>query len=99
MPRQVKVGDVLYREGEGDCDFFVIVEGKVALIEDSGASEQVIGIHGPRRFLGELGLITGQRVSCRRWLSSPARCSSSLWTGCARSSPKIRSSATRFCAR
>lgn len=62
VPRQVKVGDVLYREGEGDCDFFVIVEGKVALIEDSGASEQVIGIHGPRRFLGELGLITGQRV-------------------------------------
>ena len=62
VPRQVKVGDVLFREGEGDCDFFVIVEGKVALIEDSGASEQLIGIHGPRRFLGELGLITGQSV-------------------------------------
>src|ERR1700691_1779951 len=59
--RQVKVGDVLYREGEGGCDFFVILEGKVALIEDSGTGEQVIGIHGPRRFLGEIGLITGQR--------------------------------------
>ena len=62
VPRQIKVGDVLYREGQGDCDFFVIVEGKVAVIEDSGAGEQVIGIHGPRRFLGELGLITGQRM-------------------------------------
>ena len=36
--------------------------GKVVLCEDSGAGEQVIGVHGPRRFLGELGLITGQRV-------------------------------------
>ena len=62
VPRQIKVGDVLYREGQGDCDFFVIVEGKVALIEDSGSGEQVIGVHGPRRFLGELGLITGQRM-------------------------------------
>src|SRR6201992_1675231 len=62
VPRQVKVGDVLYREGEGDCDFCVIFEGKVALIEDSGAGEQMIGIHGPRRFLGELGLISGQPV-------------------------------------
>src|ERR1700722_19923020 len=46
VPRQVKLGDVLYREGEGDCDFFVIVEGKVALLQDSGAGEQIIGIHG-----------------------------------------------------
>ncbi len=60
--RRVKVGEVLYREGEGDCDFFVIVSGKVALIQDSGAGEQIIGVHGPRRFLGELGLISGQPV-------------------------------------
>jgi thioredoxin reductase (NADPH) len=62
VPRRVKVGDVLYREGDGNCDFYVIIDGKVALIEESGADEQVIGIHGPRRFLGELGLITGQKV-------------------------------------
>jgi thioredoxin reductase (NADPH) len=60
--RQVKPGDVLFREGEGNCDFFVILEGKVALVEESEAGERVIGVHGPRRFLGELGLITGQAV-------------------------------------
>ena len=56
------LGDVLYREGDGNCDFFVILEGKVAVIEESSGEERVIGVHGPRRFLGELGLVTGQSV-------------------------------------
>ena len=60
--RRIKPGDVLYREGDGNCDFFVILEGKVAIVEESGAGERVIGVHGPRRFLGELGLVTGQAV-------------------------------------
>ena len=58
----MKPGDVLYREGEGNCDFFVILEGKVAVIEESSAGRALIGVHGPRRFLGELGLVTGQSV-------------------------------------
>jgi thioredoxin reductase (NADPH) len=55
----VRPGDVLYREGDGNCDFFVILEGKVAIVEESGTGERVIGVHGPGRFLGELGLVTG----------------------------------------
>ena len=58
--RQVKAGDVLFREGDGNCDFFVILEGKVALVEESDDGERVIAVHGPGRFLGELGVITGQ---------------------------------------
>ncbi len=60
--RRVKAGDVLYREGDGNCDFFVILAGKVAVVEESEEGERVVGVHGPRRFLGELGLITGQAV-------------------------------------
>ena len=60
--RRVRRGDVLFREGDGNCDFFVILEGKVAVVEESGAGEEVIGVHGPGRFLGELGLVTGQTV-------------------------------------
>jgi thioredoxin reductase (NADPH) len=60
--RRVRRGDVLHREGDGNCDFFVILEGKVAVVEESEAGEEVIGVHGPGRFLGELGLITGQAV-------------------------------------
>ena len=60
--RRVSLGDVLYREGDGNCDFFVILEGKVAVVEESGTGQEVIGVHGPGRFLGELGLITGQAM-------------------------------------
>ena len=60
--RPVKRGEVLYREGDGNCDFFVILDGKVAVTEESSDEERLIGIHGPRRFLGELGLVTGQSV-------------------------------------
>jgi thioredoxin reductase (NADPH) len=59
--RRVQRGDVLFREGDTRYDFFVILSGKVAIVEghDSGR-ERTIGVHGERRFLGELNLLTGQ---------------------------------------
>jgi thioredoxin reductase (NADPH) len=54
-------GEVLYREGDQHCDFFAVLAGTVALVEGYGQPEQrVIGVHGPRRFLGDLNLFTGQ---------------------------------------
>ncbi|MCO5995709.1 FAD-dependent oxidoreductase [Actinoallomurus rhizosphaericola] len=49
-------GDVLFRQGEPDYDFFVVLEGSVAMVD----ADEVIRVHGPGRFLGELGLLTGQ---------------------------------------
>jgi thioredoxin reductase (NADPH) len=60
--RRVRRGDVLYREGDGNSDFFVILEGKVAVVEESEEGQRLVGLHGPGRFLGELGLVTGQTV-------------------------------------
>src|ERR1700744_588801 len=60
--RRVNDGDILYREGDGNGDFFVILGGSVAVVEESEEGERVVGVHGPYRFLGELGLITGQAV-------------------------------------
>ena len=55
-------GHVLFREGDRECDFFVILSGKVAIVEGFGGEEHVISVHGSRRFLGELNLLTGQAV-------------------------------------
>jgi thioredoxin reductase (NADPH) len=60
--QRVRDADILYREGDGNGGFFVILAGKVAVVEESEEGERVVGVHGPRRFLGELGLITGQAV-------------------------------------
>jgi thioredoxin reductase (NADPH) len=61
--REVQAGDVLYHEGDGSCDFFVILSGKVAIVEEiEGPHERVVSVHGPGRFLGEISLLTGQAV-------------------------------------
>ncbi|WP_433087400.1 FAD-dependent oxidoreductase [Dactylosporangium sp. CA-052675] len=52
--------EVLIREGEENYDFFVVLAGKVANVDGFGGDERIISVHGPKRFLGELSLITGQ---------------------------------------
>jgi thioredoxin reductase (NADPH) len=54
--RHTEADEVLFRAGDVDYDFFVVLEGKVAAESDDG----VIAVHGPGRFLGELSLLTGQ---------------------------------------
>lgn len=58
--RSVSPGEVLYREGDRNSALLVILKGRVALTELSGAGQRIVGIHGPRRFLGDLGLVTGE---------------------------------------
>ena len=53
-------GDVLFRQGDLQCDFIVVLEGTVAIVEGSGRDERVLSIHGPGRFLGEIAILTGQ---------------------------------------
>lgn len=54
-------GDVLLVEGRPDEAFHVVLAGRVAIVRAFGTPEQqVVRVHGPGRFLGELGLLTGQ---------------------------------------
>ena len=49
------------REGDRNCDFYVVLAGPVAVVEGRGTPEErVIGVHGHGRFLGELSLLTGE---------------------------------------
>ncbi|WP_214367569.1 FAD-dependent oxidoreductase [Pseudonocardia sp. H11422] len=66
--RATSRGEVLITEGEPDETFYVLLSGRVAAVEAYGTPEQrVIRVHGPGRFLGELGLLTGQ-VAFLTWL-------------------------------
>ncbi len=58
--RPTQPGQVLCREGDRGCEFFVLLAGKVAAVEDHGGPEErVLHVHGQGRFLGELDLLTG----------------------------------------
>ena len=60
--RKVEQGEVLFAAGDESSDFFVIESGAVTIVQGLGEENRVIAVHGQHRFLGELGLLTGQRL-------------------------------------
>jgi thioredoxin reductase (NADPH) len=60
--RPVQSGDVLFSAGDAATDFFVIESGAVAIVQGAGRENRVIAVHGQHRFLGELGMLIGQRL-------------------------------------
>lgn len=59
--RAVARGTVLIAEGEPEDTFYVVLSGRVAVAEAVGTPDQRIArVHGPGRFLGDLGMLTGQ---------------------------------------
>ena len=58
--RRTRPNEVLYRTGDLNCDFFVVLDGTVAMVEEyGGEQERLISVHGRGRFLGGIGLLTG----------------------------------------
>ena len=56
-------GEVLFAAGDLTYDLFVVLAGEVRLIERHGQpGETIITAYGPSQFLGEIGLLTGQRA-------------------------------------
>ena len=60
--QEVEAGDYLYRAGDVGYDFFVVLSGRVEIVLDAEGERRLITTHGPGKFLGELNLLTGQRV-------------------------------------
>src|SRR5436190_14807640 len=61
--RRTAEGEVLFADGDKTYDFFVLLSGRVAIIQSAGTpKERVIGVHGEGRFLGELNLLSGEAV-------------------------------------
>ncbi|MFF1830744.1 FAD-dependent oxidoreductase [Paenarthrobacter sp. NPDC058040] len=69
--RDTSAGEDVIHEGNIDADFFVILQGKVLVVEGlhadgegqpagPGRGTRILEVHGPGRFLGELGLVEGQ---------------------------------------
>lgn len=69
--RATTAGEVLTHEGESGGYFFVILQGTVLVVEglpdvrseqpaELGPDTRILEVHGPGRFLGELGLVEGQ---------------------------------------
>ena len=61
-PMTFAAGEYLFEEGRADYPLFVLLDGRVDIVRRIEGSEVVIVTHVPGAFLGELGLLTGQRT-------------------------------------
>lgn len=69
--RRVEVGEYLYREGDLAYDFYVVLTGLVEIVISADGEERLIATHGAGRFLGELNLLTRQRVFVSARVAEP----------------------------
>ena len=58
--RAYEAGAILFGEGDPTYDFYVVIEGRVAVVDDLGTPrERLVVEHGPGNFIGEYNLLAG----------------------------------------
>jgi thioredoxin reductase (NADPH) len=60
--RETEEGEVLFRAGDTENDFIVVLEGEVKVGDDFPGEWRTIGTFHEGRFLGELNMLTGQAM-------------------------------------
>ena len=60
--RAVEAGDILFRAGDASYDFMVVLEGEVEIVRPDRESESILATWGAGQFLGELNMLTRQRL-------------------------------------
>jgi thioredoxin reductase (NADPH) len=63
--RSAVAGELLFDQGEVNIPFFVVLSGSIEVIHPSMGVEQVITVHGPNEFTGEVDLLSGGRSLVR----------------------------------
>jgi thioredoxin reductase (NADPH) len=60
--KQTEAGQVLFRAGDTSCDFIVVLEGEVEVVDDFAGEARTMGVMRAGRFLGDLNMLTGQAI-------------------------------------
>jgi len=69
--RRVATGEPLFDDGASG-HFVVVLDGMIAMIEGYGRENRVRTVHGPGRFLGELGILSGESMLLTAVAQSPS---------------------------
>jgi CRP/FNR family transcriptional regulator, cyclic AMP receptor protein len=71
--RECKAGDVLFREGDGGEEMFVIQSGTVQITKFVGGEERPLATLGRGEFLGEMAILNGKPRSATAVVLEDAR--------------------------
>lgn len=56
------VGEKLFAQGERDFKFFVVKSGEVEIVDHSSGRDEIVTIHEPREFTGDVDMLAGRPV-------------------------------------
>ncbi len=60
--RSFRSGEVLFEQGQNAVPFYVVLEGELSVVHpERSGPEQVIVVHQPNEFTGEMALLSGRR--------------------------------------
>jgi thioredoxin reductase (NADPH) len=59
--RQFAAGEILFSPGDTQVPFFVLLSGRMEIVQPDLGGERPIAEHGPGQFTGEMTMISGQR--------------------------------------
>jgi len=55
-------GDVIYEEGDDDVPMYVVKSGEIEISESSSGERNIVTVHGPGEFTGDVDLLTARPV-------------------------------------
>jgi thioredoxin reductase (NADPH) len=69
--RNVEQGEILFQPGDKSVPFFVLLSGKLDILQPDLAGERLIVTHGPGSFTGEMTMVSGRDSLVRGRVSEP----------------------------
>ncbi len=63
--RQVQPGEILFQPGDSGVPFFVLLSGRMEIVQSGLNGERAVAKHDPGEFTGEITMISGQRSLVR----------------------------------
>src|SRR5213592_1962085 len=60
--RKVNRGEIIYKAGQRDVPFHLVLSGELEVFESRDGQEQILGTPGPRDFVGDISMLTGTAV-------------------------------------
>ena len=69
--RHVQKGEILFEPGDTNIPFFVLLSGRMEIVQPDLDGEVPITTHGPGQFTGEMTMISGRRALVRGRVTEP----------------------------
>ena len=67
--RSTRRGEVLFEAGDPAAPFFLVIAGQVEIVRPSRTGEELVAVHGPGQFTGEVNMLSGRRSLLRAQVS------------------------------